>query len=218
MRAFICASVAAVAITVLASSGVVSGQTNVLRIPPSSLAPPVMVFPASAVNGAGQFNVNLTDLGVHTITTGGDINAGANIVINSGSITSNNTNTVVDISGRVAPRQYSFNGIGAVFAFSTAPTATTFCTSPSIPNNNGTMAFTVNVGTACATSVGTITLPAATTGWVVNCHNVTAPATNIVEQTGGTTTTATVTNYVRTTGVAGSWTDSNVLRCNAVAY
>lgn len=109
-------------------------------------------------------------------------------------------------------------GLGNIFAINTAPTATTFCTSPSVPSNNGTIAFTINVGTACATSVGTITLPTATTGWVADCHNVTVPASNIVEQTGGTTTTVTVTNYARTTGVASNWTDSAVLRCRATAY
>lgn len=109
-------------------------------------------------------------------------------------------------------------GVGNVSMINTAPVATTFCTSPSVPANNGTFAFTVNVGTACATSVGTITFPSATTGWVIECHNVTAPATNIVEQTGGSTTTATITNYVRTTGVAGNWTDSNILRCSAKGY
>lgn len=101
---------------------------------------------------------------------------------------------------------------------STAPTATTFCTSPSIPTNNGTAAFTVNVGTSCATSVATITFPTATTSWVVNCSNVTVPATNVVSQTGGTTTTATLTNYSRTTGLAANWTDSNILRCQATGY
>lgn len=101
---------------------------------------------------------------------------------------------------------------------STAPVATTFCTSPSIPANNGTAAFTINVGTACATSVGTITMPAATTGWVCDFQNVTSPATSVIGQTGGSTTTVTVTNYVRTTGVAGNWTSSDVIRAKCSAY
>lgn len=108
--------------------------------------------------------------------------------------------------------------LGAAVMLGTTPTATTFCTSPTVPNANGTAAFTINVGTACATSAGVITLPAATTGWVVTCFNVTSPATSTIGQTGGTTTTATITNYVRTTGVAGNWTDSNILRCSATGY
>jgi hypothetical protein len=47
---------------------------------------------------------------------------------------------------------------------------------------------------------------------------VTNPATNVVAQTGGSTTTVTVTNYARTTGVASNWTDADVLRCMAHAY
>jgi len=101
---------------------------------------------------------------------------------------------------------------------STAPVATTFCTTPSIPANNGTAAFTINVGTACATSVGTITMPAATTGWVCHFANVTAPASNVPSQTGGTTTTVTLTNYARTTGLAANWTDSNVIRAMCTGY
>lgn len=100
----------------------------------------------------------------------------------------------------------------------TAPTATTFCTSPSIPNSNGTAAFTVNVGSACATSVGVITLPSAATGWVVNCFDVTTPASYVIGQTGGTQTTATITAYARTTGLASNWTSADVLRCTAVGY
>jgi hypothetical protein len=115
-----------------------------------------------------------------------------------------------------AATTYSVNA--KMLASATAPTATTFCTTPSIPANNGTAAFTVGVGTSCATSVGTITLPAAATGWVAVCQNVTNPATNVVAQTGGSTTTVTVTNYARTTGIASNWTDSDVLRCLAHAY
>jgi hypothetical protein len=103
-------------------------------------------------------------------------------------------------------------------ASNTAPTATTFCTSPSIPSNNGTAAFTINVGTACATSVGTITLPSAATGWMCDFANVTNPASNVVSQTGGTAATVTMTNYARTTGVASNWTSSDVIRAKCLAY
>ena len=108
--------------------------------------------------------------------------------------------------------------VTALLASSTAPVATTFCTAPSIPNNNGTAAFTINVGTACASSAGTITLPAATNGWVCDFHDVTTPASNIVEQTGGTTTTVTLTNYARTTGVAANFTSSDIIRAKCMAY
>lgn len=103
--------------------------------------------------------------------------------------------------------------------FSTPPTISAgFCTSPSIPNANGTAAFTINVGSACAGSTGTLAMPTAPTGWVCDFHDVTTPASNIVEQTGGATNTVTLTNYVRTTGVAGNFTSSDVIRAKCVSY
>jgi len=109
----------------------------------------------------------------------------------------------------------------ANLAFSgTAPTISSgFCsTSPSITANNGTVAFDINVGTSCSGSTGTLGMPTAATGWVCDFHNVTNPATNVVEQTGGATNTVTLTNYVRTTGVAGNFTASDHIRAKCVAY
>lgn len=101
----------------------------------------------------------------------------------------------------------------------TAPTVSGFGTSPSVVSNNGTAAFTINVGTGGTASTGTITLPAAATGWVLTgCHDVTTPGSFITRQTGGTSTTITVTNYSATTGLAIAWTASDILRCAAIAY
>jgi hypothetical protein len=101
----------------------------------------------------------------------------------------------------------------------TAPTISSgFCTSPSIPNNNGTWAFTVNVGSSCGVSTGTIAMPTAATGWVCDAHDVTTPASNSVQQTGGTASTVVLQNYVRTTGVAGNFTSSDVIRVKCAAY
>jgi len=124
-------------------------------------------------------------------------------------------NTLIDVGNTFDVLEYLPTNI---LSSNTAPVATTFCTSPSIPANNGTAAFTINVGTACATSVGTITMPTATTGWVCHFANVTAPASNVPSQTGGTTTTVTLTNYARTTGLAANWTDSNIIRAMCTAY
>jgi hypothetical protein len=100
----------------------------------------------------------------------------------------------------------------------TAPTVSGFCTNPSVANNNGTAAFTINVGTSCATGTGTVTLPAAANGWVCDFHDVTTPGSNNVVMTGGTATTATVQNYSRTTGSAANFTSSDVIRAKCVAY
>lgn len=98
-------------------------------------------------------------------------------------------------------------------AINTTPTISSgFGTSPSITANKGPASFSVNVGTGGAASTGVIALPLAAHGWACSSADVTTPATNLTQQTGSSTTTATFTNYVRTTGVAGAWTASDVLQ------
>ena len=99
-----------------------------------------------------------------------------------------------------------------------APVATTFCTSPSVVANNGSWGFTINVGTSCSTSVGVITLTAATTGWNCFFNHSTSPELFIVSQTSSTTTTVNLTNYSRTTGLATNWVNSNVIIGSCFAY
>lgn len=107
--------------------------------------------------------------------------------------------------------------VGAALTFSsTAPTVSGFGTSPSV---SGTAtAFTINVGTGGTASTGTVTLPTATTGWKVQCTDVTNNASFVTDQTGGTATTATLQNYSRTTGLGIAWTASDILRCTGTAY
>lgn len=110
------------------------------------------------------------------------------------------------------------NAVGG-FLSATAPAiASGFCTSPSITAANGTAAFDILVGSACGASIGTLTMPTATTGWVCQFHDVTTPASNVVEQTGGTVSTVTLTNYVRTTGVAGNFSSNDHVRGECTAY
>lgn len=98
------------------------------------------------------------------------------------------------------------------------PTLSGFGASPSVVNSSGNYAFTINVGTGGSASTGTITLPATKTGWVVNCQDVTNPDSFVTSQTGGATTTATLKNYSRTTGLEIAWTASDILRCTARGY
>ncbi len=119
-----------------------------------------------------------------------------------------------------APFSASAYKFGTILLISsTAPTISAgFGSSPSIPNNNGTAAFTINVGTGGTASTGTVGLPAAATGWVCSFYDVTNPDSFVTNQTGGSTTTVTVTNYSRTLGTATAWTASDVLRCTCYAY
>lgn len=100
-----------------------------------------------------------------------------------------------------------------------APTiASGFGTSPTIPNANGTAAFTIDVGTGGTASSGVLTFPAAAVGWVVDCVDITNAATAVTVQTAGTTTSVTLSNYSRTTGLLTAWAASDIIRCKAMAY
>ena len=56
------------------------------------------------------------------------------------------------------------------------------------------------------------TMPAATNGWACHAHSVTAPATSVPSQSAGNTTSVTLTNYSRTTGLAIDWADAADIR------
>lgn len=101
-----------------------------------------------------------------------------------------------------------------------APTVSSgFGTSPTIPANNGTCEFTLNVGTGGVATTGVIGLPTAATGWDCTCVDITTQNATVsaCKQTAPTaTTTATVGNFTDL-GVAGAWAASDILtvRCQA---
>lgn len=106
-----------------------------------------------------------------------------------------------------------------LFASSATPTISSgFGTSPSVTASNGSIAFRIDVGTGGLASTGVIGLPTASTGW--NCYlaDITTPASYITDQTASTTTTASVTNYSRTTGLETAWTASDILAVSCFGY
>ena len=106
---------------------------------------------------------------------------------------------------------------GNLVMSSTAPTiASGFGTSPTITGVN-TAAFKVVIGTGGAAG-GTITLPAAANGWVVQAFDVTAGTTLFLQQTGSTTTSFTVTSFSITTGLAANMSAGDVILFMAMAY
>src|SRR5208283_4935148 len=109
-----------------------------------------------------------------------------------------------------------------VYIADAAPTISSgFGTGASITANNGTAAFTINVGTGTVTNPGVIGFPTATTGWAVHCDDVTS-ATSIslflTKQTATSSTTATITQFTSAASTSTSWTASDVLVCTASAY
>jgi hypothetical protein len=116
-------------------------------------------------------------------------------------------------TGATNGAELKFGGNRAVSSI-TVPTvaACSGGTAASITWAASTAVFQFDVGTACAgENTATITLPAATNGWSCDCWN-TGAATNI-RQSGGTTTSAVVTNYGTTVATAADWTDGADIRC-----
>ena len=84
---------------------------------------------------------------------------------------------------------------------------------------NGPAAFRVNVGTGGTASAGVISMGAtALTGWTCNVDDLTTPASHSTRQTASATTTVSLTNYSRTTGLAQAWTASDILSLSCTAY
>jgi|HubBroStandDraft_6_1064221.scaffolds.fasta_scaffold00599_28 hypothetical protein len=99
----------------------------------------------------------------------------------------------------------------------TAPTISSgFGSTPSIASNNGSAAFTINVGTGGSATSGVIGLPAATNGWVVHCDDLTTQSATVfvTKQTASATNSATIGNF-NTSGTAAAWAASDILHCTA---
>jgi hypothetical protein len=126
------------------------------------------------------------------------------------------TGTVVDTSSLGNLNNFH------LFYSTTAPTiAAAGCGggAASIPSNNGTIAFTVNVGTTPG-SACTVTLPTASADWICNASDLTTANTSVFlqKQTGAASTTgATITNF-NTAGSATAFVASDVLRVSCFAY
>jgi len=106
-------------------------------------------------------------------------------------------------------------GSAAILSTPTAPTISSgFGTSPSIPSNQGTVSFSINVGTGGTASSGVIGMPTAPAGWDCDVHDVTSGSTNLTDQTGSTTTSVTFTNFLRSTGAVSAWPASDILEAS----
>jgi len=133
--------------------------------------------------------------------------------------------TAGSLTGEILASTGSFmqiqNANSGVTVYSgTAPTISSgFGSSPSIPNSNGTAAFTVNVGSGGTASTGVITMPSATTGWACFVAPNGAPQAAAVTYSAPTSVSSvTLTNYTLTTGVALAWTANKVLQVSCWAY
>ena len=126
---------------------------------------------------------------------------------------SGGTVNATTITGSVS---YSLNGV--LLFSSTAPTISSgFGTTPLIVNQNGTAAFSVNVGTGGTASAGVIGLPVAAHDWNCAVINPVTGAGTFTQMSALATNSATFTNYTLATAVAVAWPASYILRINCVA-
>lgn len=119
----------------------------------------------------------------------------------------------INVTGLVNPTSgYSMNSW--TIDSGTAPTVNSgFCTSPSIASATGTAGFSLTIGTSCTgVTSGILTMPAAGHQWMCTFANVTNPGANAPTMTANTTTSVTITNYARTTGIASDFTAGDSIR------
>jgi hypothetical protein len=145
-------------------------------------------FPAIKRNAA-QLDIRLGDdsnyanLGVGSVTSAGNVSAGS--------------------AG-------AFRFSTTLLMAATAPTISSgFGTSATIPSNNGTSSFRINVGTGGVATSGVIGLPAAANGW--NCFVQDMTNNTVTRMTASTTTTATFT-------AAAAWAASDILSVSCFGY
>ncbi len=151
-------------------------------------------------DGTSQFKVNSTGTAtVATAVSAPTVTGTSTVQFGSAFKNSNNTHILMS---------------------ATAPTiASGFGTSPSVVANNGTAAFTINVGTGGTASSGVVTMPAATTGWACVVAPNAAPQAGAEMFSAPTSTTSiTITNYTASTAVALAWPASAVLQVTCIGY
>jgi hypothetical protein len=147
-------------------------------------------------NSAGVGGTNLGTGGSGTISIGG---SGSPLVMN-----------VISAGTSI--------GFPALLISGTAPTISSgFGTSPSVSQKNTTASFSINVGTGGTATSGVVGLPTASHAWACFAADTGATPTGRTEQTAGSTTTATFTNYSRTTGTALAWTASEIIQIGCFA-
>jgi hypothetical protein len=181
-------------------------------------AAPAVAFLTEQSSGwyrAGAGDVRLSVLGVDRFQADADStdikapNGGSYLYLVNGGVVFNSASLILANSGTQM----------SVVVSTTIPTISSgFGGTPSITIANGTAAFRINVGTGGAASTGVIAMPAATTGWNCQFDDVTTPASFITSQTASTTTTVSLTNYSRTTGLAIAWTGSDILAAMCMGF
>lgn len=174
------------------------------------------LFTTGSVRTGGAIIAGTTSITGAATITGGNI-----ILNNSGSTTSTlgagSSSGTVTIGSASGPNTVNLAAgtlqvVGRMYSSSTIPVINAhFNTSSDTVTATSTAAFRVTVGTSTASNTGSLTFPAATTGWSCKVTDATTNASFIVEAFSTSTTAVTVNNYSRTTGLAANFTNSEKL-------
>ena len=162
---------------------------------------------ALAINTPTGFTGNLIDAQVN----------GASLfrVSSAGSITGNAVTASSSITTSVG---YQKGGSTIISGTPTSVTASQGAgVAPTILGNSS-LGFQITVGATPTTGTFTINFPTAATRGYACSGSDTTTLTNSISQSGFSTTTAVMQNYVRTTGVAGALTASDVLVFTCSAF
>lgn len=101
---------------------------------------------------------------------------------------------------------------GNLLASAAEPTIVSgFGDAPRVNHSNGTASFTVLVSPTGGSSRGVIGMPKAKNGWACSAADVSAPDRSMTQQTGSSPSSVTLTNYIRTTGVPGNWSQNDLI-------
>jgi hypothetical protein len=184
-----------------------------------------MFYIDPAATATSTFSANGTLLGINAVTgfTGNVIDTQLNgvskfiVTGSNGSVTSQGNGTFN--SGFVSFGS-TFNKSSLMLIAGVATSITTgqgMGTTPAILGNSS-LAFQATVGASPTSGTFTINFPtAATRGYACTASDTTT-LTNVIGQTSFSTTTAVMQNYVRTTGLAGALTASDVIVFTCAAF
>lgn len=140
-------------------------------------------------------------------------------LLTSSLITDNGTTATYTGTGGLSAASFSPSQTTNILISGAAPTISSgFGTSPSVTTNNGTAAFTINVGTGGTASTGVIGLPTAANGWNCFAFDTTHPNTGggfYTKQTAGGPSTATLTGY--SSSAQAAWLANDILSVSCFA-
>lgn len=178
---------------------VTSTTSHGLTISDDEVAKPWAINSTSKANSQITGGLNATPIGQITPAAG---------TFTTGAFTSG-TFVTVD-AGTVKVRELKLNG--SLLASATDPTIVSgFGESPAVNHSNGSASFTVLVSSTGGSSRGVIGMPKAKNGWACSAADVSAPDRSMTQQTGSSPTSVTLTNYVRTTGIPGNWSQNDLI-------